>query len=711
MPETKYLYEQGQTGKKIYAGQFDNNDWVSDLTGTALYTTIDKMRTDAIIAALETGLFMPILQAQYNISYDNEDLNKKNQAILDFINEDFSRLNWSRVFNSMLTAIPYGFSITEPVYILEAGKIRLRKLSARGQSTIWKWRVTPHGELKSVQQYVFVPDMQGENGMYRYIDLPADRIILYTHKGENGSLEGKPEYRPIYREWLIKDRLYRKMMVTIDRVGAGIPYALLKDNAPAGNADGSIKGAIDEVENVLKGLYASESAYFAAQYVESVGLLAIDPSAITTMQALIKHCDETMAKAMMQLYLNLGTSETGSRSLGNTFESLYYERIYSIAEELTDAINKQLIERYVRWNFGPQAEFPKMSLHFDTNLDAVTDILAKLKAAGLVQGNTDLENFVNTWYGLPLTTPANKINGQTITPVKAAGEPVTPAPAVLSDCCQLSDRKKGIQLNRQPTEKEMMLIDLEDTAGKLNTLAEQMTSELRAKAEPYAFEMAKQLGKGEKPYKASISWGNKIADVIHAGYKKLLNLANDNVKRELTKQKKSLSDRIMLAEGPLSQAMTDYDKWALEQSNIQSELLKKDLEAAVLKYYQSGLAEGLTGTPLTDYIMGKLIEEVGQRYESILGQVTANYGMARELSVQEFEDIVTEKIRTEIMDSKTCRHCQLSDGETYTMTDGEWKDQTGQTAPDLRDPMQNPCEGFSGGASCRGIYIYAVGGK
>lgn len=705
MPDIKYIGEAGQTGKQIHAGQLSSDDWVSELTGQALITAVDRMRNDAIINALETGLFMPITQAQYSIAYENEELNKKNQAILDFVNEDFAKINWSKTFQSMLTAIPYGFSITEPVYTLVNDKIRLTKLAPRSQSTVWKWRVTPHGEFKSIQQYVFCPDTQGENGSWKYIDLPAERIILLSHKMENGNLEGKSEYRSIFREWKIKDRLYRKMMVTIDRVGAGIPYALLKDNAPAGDATGNVKGVIDNMEEVMKGLLSTENSYIVAQYVDSVGLLSIDPASITTMKDLIKHCDESMAKAMMQLYLNLGTSETGSRSLGNTFEALYYERIYSIAEELTDTINNQLLRRYIRWNFGPQKEYPKMSLHFDKNLDAVSDVLTKLKTAGLVQGNKDLENFVNEWYGLPLTTKENTL-AVNIAPSISPVIPMTDK----CDCKTLTlSEKKRVSANRVPNEIELKLIDLDDTINGLNTIQDAAAQEIRTVAEPYAQEMAKAIGRGEKFYTTSIKWGNSIADTILKYYKKMVQFAQDRVKKEMLKQGKKLSDRLFLAEKTPQQLFEENFQALKELANIQSEILRKDLEKAIIEYYSTASAQGLKGVALTNYIVDKLISEVGQRYDQIAGQITATYGNIREIAVKEFEDVVTSKIRTELMDSNTCGHCLMQDGKTYAKKDGQWIDKNGETAPNLRDESENPCEGFLGNNHCRGVYLYEIG--
>lgn len=723
MPDMEYLNEKGATGTQIYSHRIHSGEWIMALSGQTRAQTVDRMRTDAIIAAVENGYIQPIKQAQVQFAYSDPVSQKdaKKTEILDFVKQNMSRINLSLALGQSALCLPYGYQVFEPVYEAVNGKLWLKKLAPRLASTIWKWYVSETGELQGIQQQVYVPKNNGAYSSMEYPDIPAYKLLVITHKQEGSNFEGSSEYRPFYREWLIKDKTIKQLAITIERVGGGIPVALLKDGAPdtTKNAQGDVvqAGAIDEVESVLQDLMGSENAYAVLKWVEKLDLLTLKPEAISEMMNLVKYTDETMAKSAFQLFMNLGTSSSGSRALGQTFEDLYYEALYGIGTEIAEAWNTQLIRRMVEINYGPQDAYPKMSLSFQRNLGPVLQIYAILKEKGLVSGNKDFENFVNDWYGLPATNDQNRLIA--VPSIPAQPTPSLPASVQAAECTcghhkkSFSDVIVAFNPNRKPTEDEAKILNLNEITNNMNTLVNSLAQDLRSEVQPVITSAAKELGKGEKIYNVKINFGNKVADLFRKYYGKMLRMARFDIESELQRQdggKKKLSE--LQLDDTRIQSAAEFEKWVNEASNIDSELLSTDIKQSLVKYYKTAVNQGLTGAGLSEFILDAFIAEVGQRYAASANSLTAAYGMVREVAAEEMSTIIGGKVRTEIFDTNLCDYCREHDGDEYEYDEkaDDYIGPMGESAPELHDAAQNPCLGNLYGNACRGMYLYKLRG-
>lgn len=697
MPEVN-VGELGYSGTRFYAGQIATNEHVSKLIGLEFFDTIDKMRNDAGISAIESGFFLPIQNGKVSITYDipkNIVKPARYDEIKAYSDREIKNINKNFLMNALLF-LPYGFMPFEQVfYYDETGKRGLKKLAPRLPKTIHSWVLDDTGNNITAMKQIVV-----KNNKTDIVPIPVEKLLILTHKLEGGNIEGKSEYRSFYREYTTKDQAYIDMRIIMQRLGNGVPWARLRKEF-AGD-----ENALDKLEEIFEGLQNTKEAFIAFDgSVEEHGTWAPDPESIRVIIELIKHCDESIGKSAIQMFMNLGTSATGSRALGDTFTELYYMSLDGIIIEMTEAINEQVLKPLIIYNFGPQETYPKIHVTIEKKIDIIINRLKQAKDGGLIAGNSDLENWILEAVGVPLTTKENRID----LPVKPTTIPI---PTVQSDrvvhdehrsCSHHThlSEERSVRLSRKPTAFEASVINFEDVAAGLNNVKDSLATDLRSIIEPVLIEAAKAIGNGKKIYQVDVGAGNRVADLYRKYFKRVKDQASSNVKKELMRQDMKMSE-VLFDKTATKRTTSKYDAWSDQLADVYSEIAWNESKKALSEYLATGISQGLTGKSLSDFIVNQLVSEIGQRYGTLANSVTAGYAFAREITAEEFADVITGKVRSEILDSLTCAHCIENDGMEYS------KDEV-ESAPDLQNPAENPCDGFKGNNPCRGIYIYKVG--
>ena len=742
------IQEVGQTGTLNFGGFLDTDEWVGDLKSYTLYQTIDHMRTDAVIGAIERGFTQPVEQAKIHFGYDDPAAVKDThyKFILDFIKEDFSRINQQSFLHNALMMKPYGFSAFEEVYDEKKDIfLHIGRLAPRMAKTAFKWIIDGHGNLKWLIQLVYTPSSDGSTGSWEYKDIPANKLLLITNQKEGGNFSGRSSYRPFYREWKVKDTAMKQLAITINRVGAGIPIAIIDKDAPEesstvvnGNTVNNLS-AQRQIEKAFQKMQGGENAYLVGKWVNKLEMFGMDPKSITGIMETIRYCDENIVKASYQPHLNLGTSSTGSRALGETFENMYYESLLGDAETICSAVNEQLIKRIIDMNFGEQAAYPKMKIKLKPDMSAIALTLKNLKMAGLIEGNRDLENVVLKFYGLPETNAENNYQPMVQNKKEASSavdtqdntKPQSNTPENgQPDDTQMSEAKKHthvhakkplklaeIGLNRAPNSRENKIINLAETADELNGITKNFSRELRQFIQPLMIEAARHLGNGAKIYQVKANFGNRVADLYRKYYKQIKEKGQADVRGELQKQNKGLhmSEIELAAKQNPKKPKKNYDQYTTAQADINSVILENQVDQAIAEYYGAAISQGKTGKEISDYMIDAIIAEVGQRYESAAAKVTGVYSLAREISASELIAVVSSKIRSEVFDKDICENCADEDGREYFKADdGEYYDDAGEIAPDLSegqlsDDDEVHCIGGRYGNPCRGLYLYSTG--
>lgn len=256
------------------------------------------------------------------------------------------RFSWYRHLATLLRALYYGH-----FYFEQVGDIRpdgpngrevwrLRKLGPRHPRTITEIKVADDGGLVSITQGYGTAGMPPP-------EIPVDRLVAYIWDQDPGNWIGRSIYRPMYRNWLVKDRLLRVDAIKHERNGVGMPVI----EGPPG-ATGPDLQRLDDMAQEYK---VGERGGGAVPYQTKLRLVGTEGDIPDTIGSIRFH-NEEMARSMLMMFMQLGQTETGSRALGQSFIDWFAEQQTYIADWVVGVTVEFLIEDWWGWNVDPNSD-------------------------------------------------------------------------------------------------------------------------------------------------------------------------------------------------------------------------------------------------------------------------------------------------------------------------------------------------------------------
>ncbi len=376
----------------------DEREYVPELTWPSSTIVYERMRSDTQIEGLYAGLTWPITRYNWLI-----DPNGADENIVTALSEDLGlnikdqqpkprrrqrgRSNFRQHQVEALLALYYGHYCFEQVGAIgDDGLWHLKKLAPREPRTIQQINVAPDGGLVSIRQNI----NQAPLGINPYPEIPVDRLVWYAWQKEGANWVGRSILRPIYKNFVSKDRLMRIDVINHERAG-GVPIV---KSAPGSNA----------------GEVADNSALAQAFRVTEHGGGALPPGADLAIVrgsnsdviASIEYHDVQMARRFLMMLMQLGQTQSGSRALGDTFWDFFQLGQEGVADWFMGIFNEHVIEDWIDWNFGEQTDPVPMLVweRSEENQALSVQGLVQLVDAGAIVVDRDLEDQLRDRYNL-----------------------------------------------------------------------------------------------------------------------------------------------------------------------------------------------------------------------------------------------------------------------------------------------------------------------
>lgn len=294
------------------------------------------------------------------------------------------RFSWAEHLRHALLSLVFGHMFFEQVYrIDEQGRARLRKLAPRMPRTIMHIGVAQDGGLLGIEQY----------GAPKPI--PVERLVAYVPEREAGNWVGESMLRAAYKNWLLKDRLLRVQVASIERNGMGVPL---------------YKGAEGEQDltagtTLAQRWRAGDAAGAAVPHGADLVLRGVE-GRVPDSEPAIRYHDEQIGRSALAHFLNLGT-QTGSWALGSTFADFFTLSLDSVAAHIDDIGTAHVVEDLVDVNFGEDEPAPRL-VHEEIGSRAPTtaEAINMLVQCGALVPDRPLEQHIRDVFGLPLKDPA-----------------------------------------------------------------------------------------------------------------------------------------------------------------------------------------------------------------------------------------------------------------------------------------------------------------
>ena len=375
-------------------GGSDPTEYVPELQWPQSVRTYEEMRNDSQLAALWHASSWPI--RRYTWTLDPRDADP---SACEMLAEDLGlsliggqpptrrtrRFNFGEHLALALQGLIYGHYCFEQVGEVVDGVWRLRKLAPRPPRTIEEWEVADDGGLKGIVQ------LRGGDFTAKPIKLSVDRLVVYAWDREPGSWVGRSLLRSVYRNWLVKDRLIRIDSVNHERAGVGMPTI----EAP----EGASQAMVDMLQEMASSYRAGEWGGGALPHGAKLRLQGVEGAQPRTMES-IKYHDEAMARAWLLMFMQLGQTQTGSRSLGEAFIDWFSLAQETVAEWIAETFTDYVIGDWFLWNYGEDVALPKLHYEPAQRTLAVAELKTLMDAGALV-ADPNLRAQIRVDHGLP----------------------------------------------------------------------------------------------------------------------------------------------------------------------------------------------------------------------------------------------------------------------------------------------------------------------
>lgn len=699
----------GATGTEFFSGFITNDEYLPELTGLNAISIYDKMRrNDAQIHGTLYAIMLPIRQATWFIEPASD--KPEDKEIAERIQKNLFRemsITWDDFLRQALGYLPFGYSIFEKVFkVTDDNKIMLSKLAPRKQSTIYRWYTDKDDNFSGVQQFV----QKGDSSNYDYIDIWREKLVMFTNDQEGNNFEGISVLRSAYKHWYIKDKLYKIDAIGHDRWASGFPVVT---ESPSAN-----EGDKKRVSTILKNLHSREQAYMhlpnewkMEMFEKSGGNEAIIGS--------IKHHNEEISKNILAQFINLGTSDSGSRSLGESFEELFAVSLNAIGEYFSEIMNRFVIKQLVDMNWNVK-EYPRLkSNRIILNGAKWMESLAKMGLNNAFTRDNPIEQLLRETAGLPKLTDEiiaereklkKEIQAQAGAQLPGEDEGKEPTKGQKKEIPKEdTDDDKGATIHddvkklkeykhrRKLTEYEEQLCDLDEIEATLDSGVDKFTKQvLKIKDQQARFLSTELLVKTADQIK--MPYVEKLAERLFKEQKRQMNKGKRHLREEIEMQKmvsknKELTEPELLDNDEFSDSeeVLDYlnDKSKADSTAISNKTLGLGLFALY------NLDPSLTTDTQKSNSIYDSIMTTGNRDIANIASASTNkaYGLGREVQAGTYTDQIEFAVYSAVLDHGTCNQCSPKDGVEHAIDN-----------PDFQTP--NPT--CAGGGKCRCVNIYKI---
>jgi hypothetical protein len=343
-------------------------------------SVFEKMMKDGQVKAGMDMIKLSVSARGFTVTGDSDET----KEYAEFINQNFESIrgNMEDVLGEMLTALEYGYSCTEKVFIQDEGKIKLKKLKVLNPHTV-QAKTDKFGDLEYVKQSI------GS----KVINIPAHKIIWYAHDKRFGNPYGQSALRTPYKHWFIKDKMYRFANIAYERYGTPLLIGQVQDAKDVGK----MRELLRKI-NGMTGLAVSGGDKIEAVQGSNADFVGY-----------IEHHDRKIMESMLVPPMLLGTSrgQNGSYALTDNQFDIFIIRLQALQRDLKALIEEEIIRPLIDYNFPNVKAYPSFTFKPFTQEDKqklaqVFDLMIKAEVIA------PTEDWLREELGMPAMTEETK---------------------------------------------------------------------------------------------------------------------------------------------------------------------------------------------------------------------------------------------------------------------------------------------------------------
>lgn len=367
-----------------YSPSYDFPYNPDDLVGGNDYSIYDEMMDDDQVKAVISIKKDMVINTGWKIECEKEDVKNYITKALRDINADLSlNMSFEDSLRDILSAYTYGFSLTEPVYILKNGQWTWRCLKTRPPHT-FLFEIDDKGNVLEIVQ-------RHARGQARF---KPNKFLHHVYQQEFGNPFGKSDLRAAHDPWKTKKFVTRFFAMYLERYAQPTIAGKYKPTMDPNE--------VRRVFDVLKQMQTNTILVFP----EDMMVDLIHPERDSS-DAYIKAIDlfnmQIARSILVPDLLGIGGTATkgGSYALGKEQFKLFLGTIYKDRQSLERKITLKLVMPLVQMNFGEiPCEF-KFIEYTEDDISAYADLWIKAVSGKIFEPNDEEVNHLRAITGFP----------------------------------------------------------------------------------------------------------------------------------------------------------------------------------------------------------------------------------------------------------------------------------------------------------------------
>ncbi len=381
-------------------------EYNSDLVGYKGLRVYDKMRkSDGTVRGALRLAKTPVLAAKWGMNPASD--GPRDRRIANFVWQNlvtWGSTSWPQFITESLLMLDFGYYMFEKVFAhgedvtadkRAAGRIVWKKFAPRHPMDVKEWFFDINGGPLSVDMWappaVGVPTFEGGviQAFQRWINIPINKLVVFTFDKEAGNIEGISLLRSAYKHWYYKDALYKIDAIQKERHGIGIPIICL----PMGYSP-TDKALADQLGRNLR---TNDRAHVVLPPNWTLAFAELKGHPVDCMNS-IKHHDDMIPQSMLGRFMN----SPGGTSVEEQ-HTLFLKATRFLADIVVDIMNCYAIPQLCQLNWGATTYPQLYAKNIGEQEDWRTESFAirNYVGAGIIVPDDDLEDAVRDRMGLP----------------------------------------------------------------------------------------------------------------------------------------------------------------------------------------------------------------------------------------------------------------------------------------------------------------------
>lgn len=352
------------------------------------YDIYDEMRNDDQVKAAISIKKDMVVNTGWKIVCDDEEVVKFVTDALHAINS-YSGTDgtFDDVLRDILSAYEYGFSLTEPVYVIKEGLWHYKSAKVRPPHS-FKFHLKDNGDVEKITQNTA---KKGE------IEMQPSRLLHFAYQSEFGNPYGKSDFRAAHEPWKAKKFVTKFYNLYLEKFAA--PTIIGK--YPRGYSTQEVTKFFE----VLQSMQFNTAA--AIPDDAKIDFVQVVRDSSDSFAVAIDKYNMQIARAILVpdlLGLSGGATEGGAYALGKEHFKVFLGSIKKDREALARKITQRMVAPLVAVNFGEEyaqaVKFEFVPFSDDTVAEHANTWISAVKA-DIFEPNDEEVNHLRALTGFP----------------------------------------------------------------------------------------------------------------------------------------------------------------------------------------------------------------------------------------------------------------------------------------------------------------------